>query len=524
MSEKIGDNRRIAKNTLFMYFRMTFVMCVNLYISRVVLSALGFTDYGIYNVVGGVIAMFSFINGAMSNMTSRFITFFLGKEDYVKLNEAFSMAFYIHCAIAVLVVILGETIGLWFFCDKMVIPEERITAAMCVYQLSIASTVMMVVAVPYTSAIIAHEKMSIYAYISIIESILKLIIVVTIAYAPYDRLVYYASMLFLVQVLSFAFNLFYCRCHFIESRIRKIWDRCMFKDMGKFTGWSMIGNFSHVFYTQGLNILINMFCGTVVNAARGIAVQVEAAMAQFTNSIQTAINPQIIKSYSQNDLQRMKILLFASSKYCFFLMLLLSLPVIFGADYLLSLWLGKFPDHTINFMRLTLLCVLIDTLINPLYIGNLATGKVAIYNKSLAILSLSFIPITYLGIKLTHIPEALFLINVIRNVIGLGIRMFIMRYQLNLSIRDYLRHVVSIVVFVTLSSLLLPLVMYYQIGCKDLISFLEITTISSASVLVCVFFIGLNSSERQFVIAKSKTFIKSRRYHGEKSNFSKRRS
>lgn len=284
----------------------------------------------------------------------------------------------------------------------------------------------------------------------------------------------------------------------------------MLKEMGKFTGWSMFGNFSYVFYTQGLNILINMFCGPVVNAARGIAVHVESAMTQFTTSIQTAINPQIIKSYSKNDIMRMQTLIFASSKYCFFLMLLLSMPVMLGADYILRIWLGEFPDHTINFLRLTLLCVLIDTLVNPLYTGNLATGKVAIYNKRLAILSLSFTPITYLGIRFTHIPEILFLLNVIRNIIGLGVRMFIMRKQLNIGIRVYFAKVLYNVIIVSILSSVLPIVAYKTVGCEDFLSFFATITISALSVLVCVYFLGLNSTERQLITIKAVNIVKSR--------------
>lgn len=505
-----SNNKTIAKNTLFMYFRMFFTMCISLYTSRVVLAALGFSDYGIYNVVGGVIAMFGFLNGAMTNMTSRFITYYLGQNDFRRLNEVFSMAFFVHFCLAIIICFLGETIGLWFLNNEMVIPAERMTVAMIVYQLSIAATMMNIIAVPYTSAIIAHEKMSVYAYISILSSLLNLIIVSILTYAPFDRLAFYALLIFGIQILTFLFNLLYCNRFFLESRIRRVWDKSMLKDMGQFTGWSMFGNFSYVFYTQGLNILINMFCGPVVNAARGISVQVENAMAQFTTSIQTAINPQIIKSYSQDDRQRMRVLIFASSKYCFFLMLFLSLPVMLGADYILSLWLGKYPDHTVNFLRLTLLCVLLDTLVNPLYTANLATGKVAIYNKSLAILSFSFIPITYLGIKLTHIPEMVFVLNVVRNMLGVIVRMYIMRKQLNIGITDYFQMVAVKVLTVSCIAVIMPLVVYYQIGVETFPSFFVILVVSVVSIMLAVYFIGLEDKEKKFVTQKVRMMITNR--------------
>ena len=509
-----ANNKTIAKNTLFMYFRMFFTMCVSLYTSRVVLAALGFSDYGLYNVIGGIIAMFTFINGAMSNMTSRFITFHLGQKDYQRLTEVFSMAFFIHCCLALFILIIGETVGLWFLYNKMVIPEGRMFAVQWIYQLSIASTLMAIISVPFTSDIIAHEKMSIYAYISVFDAVLRLIIVSILAYSPIDKLIFYASLIFAVQVLVFLFNLIYCRCHFVESKIRKVWDKVMLKEMGKFTGWSTIGNFSYLFYTQGLNILINMFCGPVVNASRGIAVQVEAAMAQFTNSVQTAINPQIIKSYSSNDLERMNNLIFASSRYCFYLMFLLSLPVIFGTDFILGLWLGNYPNHTVNFIRLTLVCTLIDTLVNPLFTANLATGKVAVYNKSLAMVSLSFIPITYFGLKFTLLPEIVFILNIVRNVIGLWVRIYIFRYQLGVRIREYIYNVIWRILPVVLLASLVSLFVYRNIGSESFVSFFTICATAVVSTLLSVYIIGLNKTEREYLITSGKGLLYSKLHIG----------
>jgi Na+-driven multidrug efflux pump len=487
-------------------------MCVSLYISRVVLSALGFSDYGLYNVIGGIIAMFSFINGAMSNMTSRYITFYLGKRDTKRLAEVFSMAFYIHCCIAVVIILLGETVGLWFLYNKMVIPEGRLYAAGWLYQLSIAATMMAIISVPYKSAIIAHEKMSIYAYISIIEALLKLVVVLLIAYSPIDKLIFYASLLFIIKVLDFLFNLIYCRYRFSESRLRKIWDQVLLKEMGKFTGWGTIGNFSFMFYSQGINILLNMFCGPIVNAARGIAVQVEAAMAQFTNSVQTAINPQIIKSYSSDDRKRMNALIFASSRYCFYLILFLSLPVILGTNYILKLWLDVYPDHTVNFIRLTLVCTLIETLVNPLYTANLATGKVAIYNKSLAIISISFIPIIYFVIRITHIPEMVFILNIVRNIFGFVVRLFIFRYQLEVGIHDYARNVLWQVISVTIFASIIPFFFYLTIGVSNIHSFLITCTIAVISTSMAVYTIGISKKERAFFKIRSKEVLLSKIY------------
>lgn len=505
-----SNNRTIAKNTIFMYFRMFFTMCVSLYTSRVVLATLGFSDYGLYNVVGGVIAMFGFMNGAMSSTTSRFITYYLGQADKQRLNDVFSMAFFIHFFIAVLIILLGETVGLWFLYNKMSIPEGRITAAFWLFQLSVASTVLMIITVPFTSDIIAREKMSIYAYVSILDALLKLIVVISLAFVTYDRLVFYALALFLIQLLVILFYLFYCRVHFPESKIKKIWNKPLFKEMSSFTGWSLFGNISYIFFSQGINILLNMYCGTIVNAARGIAVQVEGVMMQFTSNVQTAINPQIIKSYSNNNLERMKSLMYASSRYCYFLMFLLSLPVLLGVNYILSLWLGDYPDHTSNFVRILLIIILIEVLINPLYIANLATGKVAIYNKSLAVVSFIFIIVSYFAIKTTKIAEILFLCNLFRVFVGFLVRFIIIRHQLTLSIKDYLRKVAGNILAVTVVSSIAPILFYKVYGIYSFSSFFICMAISFLSVLLTVFLIGLNSKERELLVSRSRFLFNSR--------------
>lgn len=506
MAESLSNNKRIAKNTLFMYFRMFFTMCVSLYTSRVVLSTLGFTDYGLNNVIGGIIAMFSFINGAMTNTTSRFITFALGKGDLERLKKVFSMAFYIHCLLAVIIIILGETIGLWFLYNKMVIPSGRMFAAEWLYQLSIASAIMGIISVPFSSAIVAHEKMDIYAYISIFDSVMKLLIVFMLAWSPFDKLIFYATLLFCVQVLDFIFYQFYCHIKFPESHIMKVWDKGLLRSMGGFASWSLVGNFSYVFYSQGINLLINMFCGAAVNAARGVAVQVETAINQFTTNIQTAINPQIIKSYSQNNMQRMFTLIFASSKVCFYLMYLLTLPVMLEATFILGIWLVKYPDHTVNFLRITLINTILNTLINPMFTANLATGKVRIYHTVIGTLSISFIPITYIVIRLTRIPETLFLLTVVMNVIGIILRLFIIRKQIGMSIALWLKKVLIHVVLVVCIGAIIPLTFYCLMD--DTVSrFFVICIACVICIPLASYFFGLNGHEQKKIKGKIITVL-----------------
>lgn len=503
----MNDNKRIVKNTMFMYFRMFFSMCVGLYTSRVILANLGYTDYGLNNVVGGIITMFTFINAGMTSTTSRFITFHLGKNDKDKLATVFSTSFFIHCILAAIIVLLGETIGLWFLYNKMVIPEDRMTAALWLYHLSVISTGLRIITIPFSSDIVAHEKMSIYAYLSIFNTTMHLIIVLLIPYSPVDKLIFYALLSFFLNALNLLFYHVYCRLHYYESRIRWVWDGSLLKEMFGFTGWNMVGSFSFMFYTQGLNILLNMFCGPVVNAARGIAVQVQSNLSQFTANIQTAINPQIIKSYSQGDTCRMETLVFASSRYCFYLMLLLTIPVIINVEFLLNIWLESVPDHTVNFIRLTLLLVLLDTFINPLYTANLASGKVGVYNKVLAINSFSFMPITYFGLKYTGVPEMVFLINIISTVVGIIARVFIYRYQLKVGIWDYVINVFLSVGKVTILSCIVPFVCYWFLGGETFKAFIITSSVSVFSILATVYFIGLNDLEKQSVLNYSKSII-----------------
>lgn len=287
MSNQSSDNnKRIAKNTLLLYFRMLFMMAVSLFTSRVVLNTLGVEDYGIYNVVGGVVAMFGFINGSMSSATQRYITFALGKGDKENLQKVFCTALQIHVLIAVLIVVLGETVGLWFMYTQMQIPTDRMDAAFWVLQRSIASTVIMIISVPYNADIVAHEKMSAFAYISILEAVLKLAVVYMLVVFSSDKLILYAFLILAVQLLIRLCYSRYCNRHFEESKYRHVWDKSLFKEMTGFAGWSMFGNLSSVLFSQGLNMLLNVFFGPVVNAARAVAVQVQSAIQQFVTNFQ----------------------------------------------------------------------------------------------------------------------------------------------------------------------------------------------------------------------------------------------
>ena len=496
------NNKRIAKNTLLLYFRTLFVMLVALYTSRVVLGTLGVTDYGIYNVVGGVVAMFGFLNSAMTTATQRYITFSLGKGDEAQVQTVFSTALQIHVLISALVVILCETVGLWFMYEKMQIPADRINAAFWVFQCSIASTVIVILSVPYNAAIVAHEQMSAFAYISIVEVVLKLLVVYLIKIVDYDRLIFYAILILSVQLIARILYGRYCSCHFKETKFRRVWNKTMFREMLSFAGWNLWGNCASVAFTQGVNILLNMFFGPVVNAARGIAVQVQAAVAQFSANFQTAINPQITKSYAVQNYAHMHSLIYSSSKFTFYLLLLVSLPIILETNYILHLWLGTYPDCTGAFVRLILCITIIDSMTNPLGVAVSATGKVKVYQGVLGGVLLSILPVSYIFLKLGGNPVTVFVVHLNIVVIAFLIRLLIIRPLIRLSLYDYGKRVVLPCVSVAVVSLILLVTMKKLLMLGGTAAFFAVCLSSAFCVPVIAYEFGLSVSERAFIRGK----------------------
>lgn len=494
------NNKVIAKNTFFMYIRMGVSMLVGLYTSRVVLNVLGVEDYGLYNVIGGIVALFSVLNSAMVNTTSRFVTVSLANGNIKETSDTFNMAFLIHLVVGLIILILGETVGLWYLHNKLVIPEGREYAAEWLYQFSIISTVLVTINVPFNATVVAHEKLNFFALEQIVVITLKLIIVLLLTYSPYDKLIFYGSALLAVSIAEVIAYLIFCRIQFEEVRFHYYWSVERFREMMKFIGWAIIGNFSSTFYSQGINLLLNAFCGPAVNAARGIAVQVEGLVKQFANNIQTAINPQILKNYATGELDRMYSLIMASSRYCFYFMFILSLPIFIETDFLLTLWLGNVPDHTTNFIRIILLSVLLDAFVNPMFTANLASGKLAIYHGTLAILMYAFMFVTYFAIKTTNIPESVFICYLLACVIGYILRIFILNHQVGLKPTVYIRQVLAPVSWVVLVSIIPPVGVHLLLkeGWSD---FLLTSTTAVFSVAVAVSLFGITEGERNIAIS-----------------------
>lgn len=506
MSDFSINNKRIAKNTLLLYVRTLFIMLVTLYTSRVVLNALGVEDYGIYNVVGGVVAMFGFINASMSSATQRYITFALGKGDMANLRKIFSTALQIHVLIAAIIVVLGETVGLWFMYTQMQIPVNRMEAAFWVLQCSIVSTVVMIVSVPYNADIIAHEKMSAFAYISILEAVLKLAIVYALVISPFDKLVFYAFLILAVQLLiRFCYN-HYCNRHFVESKYHHIWDKRLFKEMICFAGWSMFGNLASVLFGQGLNMLLNVFFGPVVNAARAVAVQVQSAIQQFVSNFQMALNPQITKTYAKGEMDDMHKLMFRSARFSFYLLFLLSLPVLFETNFILTVWLKTVPDNTVVFLRIMICTSLIYTMANPLIIANQATGKVKKYQAVCGTILLMILPVSYVCLKLGCPSYSVFIVHFCMEVVAQLSRMIMLRPLIGIRLCDYFTNVYLRVVVVVVLSIIVPFFVYVNMD-DTVIRFFVMCLSCVLSVGTVAYTIGLSKNERTFVRSKAVVFI-----------------
>lgn len=395
-------NKRIAKNTIFLYFRSLLIMAITLFSSRIILQALGVEDYGLYGAVGSIVMMFTIINNTLAVGTSRFLTFELGKKDEVRLKKTFSAAFTMHVAMALILFILLETIGLWFVNNKMQIPEGRVFAANVIYQLSIIACMFNLTQVPYSALIIAHEKMSIYAYVGIAEAVFKLALIFVLLYIPFkDNLIAYGIILAAWSIGLQIFYRFYCRKQFAESKLEICRDRSIYKGMLTYSLWDFVGQFCGTGNSQGLNILINMFFGVTVNAGRVIAYQVEHAISTFSQNFLTAVNPQIVKSYAARDSERFHFLINESSRFSFYLLFVISLPIFLEAPYILSIWLIEVPDTSVYFLRFALYYSVFRICTRPFVLGTHATGDIKYLNLTSGCYSAgTFLLAIYIAYKL----------------------------------------------------------------------------------------------------------------------------
>ena len=510
MSDTSSANKRIAKNTLVLYVRMLFTMGISLFTSRVILQTLGVEDYGISSVVGGVISMFTFINAAMVSSTQRYLNFELVRGDANQLRSVFSTSLQIHALIALAIIVLSETVGLWFLNEKLVIPEARMNAAMWVYQCSILSCAVSIMSTPYNAVIVAHEKMSAFAYISILDVSLKLLVVYLLVVLPFDKLIILAILNLLVQLFIRYIYTLYCHRHFLESYFQFRFNKTLFKEMFGFAGWSFWGNLAAILYTQGLNMMLNIFFGPIVNAARGIAVQVQSAVQQFVGGFQTALNPQITKNYASNNLPQMHSLMFRSARFSFLLLFFLSLPVLMETNFILTLWLKTVPDDAVIFTQIMICISLIYTTANPCVIANQATGKVKIYQMVVGGILLLILPISYVVLKLGAPAYSVFIVHFCIESVAQFSRMYMLRNLIHLPLWQYMKNIYIPIVSTVAIAIILPLVVRMQVA-EGWLRFLAVGFTCVLSVGASSYFIGFTKQERVFFLDKSLRLLRIKR-------------
>lgn len=499
----ISNNKRIAKNTILLYMRMILTMSITLYTSRVILQVLGIEDYGIYNLVGGVIAMFGFVSASLSTATQRFITFELGKGDNGNPSSVFSTCLLLHITIALSIVLIAEPIGVWFIINKLVLPTERLTAAIWVFQFSIISTFVMIVSVPFNAEIVAHEKMSAFAMISIVEAILKLLIVYSLLLTHEDKLIVYGALILLTQILIQCLYYFYCKKNFEEVTLRLKVDRSRVREIGSFASWSILGNISYLTYTQGLNLLLGTFFMPTVNAARGIALQLQGAVNSFVANFQTAINPQITKTYAAGQITEMHKLVFRSSRFSFYLLLIISLPFVLEAEVILKLWLGVVPDYTVTFVRLIFLTTWINSFANPLIISVKASGQVWQYESVVAVIMLLILPISYVFLHLGFNAWIVFAVHLAMECVAQLARIKITGRLIGYSFSVYIKDVLIRIVSTGTIAVILPIAIYISLP-DSWFKFFAVCSVCVISTLLTVFYVGLSKVERDFLKSKMK--------------------
>ncbi|GHT97305.1 hypothetical protein FACS1894142_1530 [Spirochaetia bacterium] len=498
---------RIARNTLMLYFRQILIMLVSLYTVRVVLNTLGAEDYGIYNVVAGVVTMFGFLSGSMASASQRYFSFEIGRGDFEQLKKTFSLSFLIYVLIAALVLLLAETVGLWFVNNKLVMPPERMDAARWVYQFSILSFLFTVLTMPYMAAIIAHEDMNIYAYMSIIEAVLKLGIVFLLGVISADKLQLYGILLCMVAVVNTTIYRTICTKKYQECRFGFYWNKDFFREITSFISWNLFGSIAEIAKTQGITIILNVFFGVIVNAARGLSIQLDGAVKSFSQNFTAAVRPQITKEYAAKNYDGMTKLTFRSAKISYFLMLLFSVPLLFEMPYILKLWLKNPPAYSLIFMSLMLIDSLLYSVSVPIMYVAQATGKIKLYQSVVSSIILLDVPVSFVLLKQGLPPYTVLIVRIILTIIAFFARLIMIKRLVPFSITNFSKYVIAPVLFVSFLSVILPSIIKYIFE-ESFFRFCISFILSICWTLVCIYFIGLKGNERiyikNFVIQKLK--------------------
>jgi O-antigen/teichoic acid export membrane protein len=503
----MSDNQKIARNTGILYFRMLIMMGVTLYTSRIVLSILGAEDFGIYNVVAGIVAMFSFLNNALSISTSRFLSFEIGRKDFVKLQQTFSSSLLIHIILAGIILVLAETVGLWFLKNKIVVPNERMDAAVYTYHTSVVVSLITILQVPYNASIIAREKMNVYAFVGIIEVVLNLIVVFLLSYCSVDYLKLYALLIMIIRgIIALTYKI-YCIKKFAECRFIFRWDKPLIKSLTSFSSWSLLGSLSWVLILQGSNILLNIFFGPLINAAYAISSQVNSAVNLFIKNFQTASRPQIVKLFANNKMMEMKSLVLNVTKFSYFLLLVLALPVIIEAKMILNIWLKDVPDFAILFVQFILIDALITIFDSSLYFVFNAIGRLKENAIISPVIGLLVLPFSFLLFKLGYPPYIIFIIQITKSsIMSFIVKPYLLKRYVKYSLNDFVKIFLPCIL-VTFFAIIPPILIHKNLS-EGWIRLVLILTISTISIFLNIFYIGINKKTREkFILLLKNKFL-----------------
>lgn len=507
--DRTENTKRLAKNTFMLYIRMFFSMAISLYTSRVILQALGVEDYGISSVVGGFVSMFALISSALSSATSRFLTFELGKNDRARTKKVFVTSLLIHSCLALIILIAFESFGVWFLNTKMNIAESRMFAANCVFQTSIIGFLLGIFTVPFTSAVVAHERMDTFAFVGIFEAVARLFIVMFIANAHFnfDKLVLFSILQLCLSVAVQTYYIVFCRWNFHECSFRLKFHKDLFKEMCSFAGWTFIGCSAAIFKGQGVNMLLNIFRGTVVNAAYGLAMSVNHAVSGFANNFMTALNPQITKTYASGEREYMYSLMNRGTRFSYYILFIITLPLVLETHFVLSLWLHEFPGEATNFVRLCLILSMFDMCSNTLITAQNATGRIRLYQVIVGGLLMLNFPLSYLCLKLGLPSFSVFIVAIVISIVGFFIRLLFVNKSTGLPLKQFLLDVSFNIATVTIFAVIIPLVvrLLMEPGWERFVTVVSISVICAA---ISIVFWGCSKSEREFLFKRIRNIRK----------------
>lgn len=510
MDSNVGEkNTRIAKNTIYLYIRMLITMVIGLYMARVVLRVLGASDYGLYNVVGGILSMFTMISASLTIGTQRFLSYAIGEGDDEKLKRTFSIAWGLHVFASLSIIVLAETVGLWFLRTYLNIPDGREIAAFWVYQFTIAGFITTLLQVPFQSCIIAHERMNMYAYMSIYDAIMKLILIILIQYISYDKLILYAALVFITHLSSVIIYNVYCRRHYSECTFKIILDKKLTKEIVAYSGWNLFGGSLSLFTDQGINILLNIFCGTLVNAARGIAMQVNTFVNAFINNFQLAVNPQIIKNFAAKEYESMYRLVTNNGRIAVYLYLLIAIPLIVEIDFVLKLWLGDYPQYTAIFVQIILIQGIETPLNAPVGMCVHASGKMKAPSIAVSLLFLD-LPLSYILLKNGFSPIYVFILTAIIYLWRNGCNIYFANKYTGIPIKLIVKSVYLNTLLGGIMMYIIPLFVSYTME-QGWYRFLVVSSISIIWSLIIIYELGLTPGMKALIINKisnHKLFLK----------------